>query len=107
MGYMIVRMCRVDNEQLIVIFPDREERFVLLVSSAGRVQVYQITEHAHEQSVIEGLMDYVGMSLGEGATFEMAHAEMGQRMQPVKMTEVDLRSLMVKAMFRFLMQEQK
>lgn len=94
-----------DNEQLIVIFPDRDERFVLLVSSSGRIQVYQITEHAHEQSVLEGLMDYVGMSLGEGATFEMAHAEMGQRMQPVEMSEGDLRLLMVKAMFRFLIQK--
>ena len=93
------------REQLVVIFHDRDDRFVLLASSTGQVQVYQITESAHKQSVIDGLMDYVCMSLGDGATFEMAHEEMSHRMLPVDLSESDLRGLMIKAMFRFLMQE--
>jgi len=90
-------------EEIIVIFPDIDRPYALLASSAGSIQVFEVPEQNMRQSIMEGLMDYVGMSLGNKVTFEMARAEMAQRLIPVEVSERELRGIMLQAMFRFLM----
>lgn len=93
------------KEEILVIFPDIDRPYTLLVSSIGKIQIFEVPEEAMRQSMRDGLMDYVGMSLGHDATFEMAREEISQRLKPVELPELELRGLMIQAMFRFLMQK--
>lgn len=93
-----------DKEEVILIFPDRDEIHALLASNSGRVQVFELSPEIRNEAFEQELADFVGISLKD-ATFDGALEELSERLTPVTLPPEMTNAIMVKAMFRFLMQK--
>lgn len=89
-------------EQLLVILPYEGNPHFILISSLGRLQVFDPPADTMAEAVNEGIGDYVGITLDRETTFDQALAELSLRSRPVPCEEDKIRQLMINAMFRFL-----
>jgi len=87
------------DERLLLILPEPDERYVLLVSNQGRTQAFRVDEGVAIQAFVDGMADYMALSIPAG--FDAVAEELGKLHTPYDMPADEKLGFLVRSFFRF------